>query len=125
VANEASLQTLNEHLEAAGHQAVPMNRFRPNIVVKGLEAFAEHKLSRLQGDDFSLGLRHPCERCVVTTIDQNTAEKDPARQPFKTLREINPMPGKKPAPAFGHNAILLQGEQSTLKTGTHLTGYFS
>lgn len=125
VANEASLQTLNEHLEAAGHQAVPMNRFRPNIVVKGLEAFAEHRLGMLQGDDFSLGLRHPCERCVVTTIDQSTAEKDPARQPFKTLREINPMPGKKPAPAFGHNAILLHGEQSTLKTGTHLTGYFS
>jgi uncharacterized protein YcbX len=125
VANEASLDALNQSLVAGGHKAVPMNRFRPNIIIRGLEAFAEHLLSRLEGEGFSLGFCHPCERCVVTTIDQETAEKHSGRQPFKTLRDINPMPGKKPAPAFGHNAILLQGEQSTLKTGSPLTGFYS
>ena len=102
-----------------------MDRFRPNIIVRGLEAFDEHRLSSLEGEGFRLGFCHPCERCVVTTIDQETAEKHPGRQPFKTLRDINPMPGKKPAPAFGHNAILLQAEQSTLKIGSTLTGYYS
>lgn len=125
VANEASLDALNQSLVAGGHRAVPMNRFRPNIIIRGLEAFAEHRLSRLEGEGFRLGFCHPCERCVVTTIDQETAEKHPDRQPFKTLRDINPMPEKKPAPAFGHNAILLQGEHSILKTGITLTGSFS
>jgi uncharacterized protein YcbX len=125
VANEASLDALNQSLVAGGHQAVPMNRFRPNIIIRGLEAFAEHRLSRLDGEGFRLGFCHPCERCVVTTIDQETAEKHPGRQPFKTLRDINPMPAKKPAPAFGHNAILSQGEQTTLNTGSTLTGYYT
>lgn len=125
VANEASLDTLNRSLVAADHEAVPMNRFRPNIVLRGLEAFAEHQLSHLQGDDARLDMCHPCERCVVTTINQDTAEKHPGRQPFKTLCDINPMPGKKPAPAFGHNAILSAGELSTLKTGDTLTGHYS
>ncbi|MFC1688048.1 MOSC domain-containing protein [Pseudomonadota bacterium] len=125
VANEASLETLNEHLVAAGHQPVPMNRFRPNIVIRGLDAFAEHHLSRLDGGNYQLGFCHPCERCVVTTINQDTAEKEPGWQPFKTLRDLNPMPGKKPAPAFGHNAILLAGAQSAVQTGNTLTGHFS
>ncbi len=122
VANEASLDALNQTLVDAGHQAVPMNRFRPNIVIRGLEAFAEHRLNRLEGEEFRLGFCHPCERCVVTTIDQDTAEKHPGRQPFNTLRDMNPMPGRKPAPAFGHNAVLLHGEQSILQTGSTLAG---
>lgn len=125
VANEASLDALNRSLLDAGHRAVPMNRFRPNLVVRGLEAFAEHRLNRLEGRDVRLRFCHPCERCVVTTIDQDTAEKHPGRQPFKTLRDINPMPGRKPAPAFGHNAVLSAGESLTLRTGDTLTGYYS
>lgn len=121
VANRSSLDALNHALAAAGHRSVPMNRFRPNIVVQGIEAFDEHGLSGLEGEDFLLGFCHPCERCVVTTIDQETAEKNPERQPFRTLREINPMPGKIPAPAFGHNAILLRGDRCTLKSGSELT----
>lgn len=125
LANESSLKALNNHLLEAGHDAVPMNRFRPNIVIQGLQAFEEHRLSRLDQGNFSLGFCHPCERCVVTTINQDTAEKHPGRQPFKTLRDINPMPGKKRAPAFGHNAILLQGEHSTVKIGDTLTGPYA
>lgn len=125
VANESSLDTLNQNLTAAGHETVPMNRFRPNIVVRGLDAFAEHRLSHLEGGEAKLSFCHPCERCVVTTIDQETAEKHPGWQPFKTLRDINPMPGKKPAPAFGHNAVLSMGEHSTLRTGDQLTGHYS
>jgi len=123
VANEASLEALNRHLVVAGHQAVPMNRFRPNIVIRGLDAFAEHRLNHLRSENIQLDFCHPCERCVVTTINQDTAEKHPGWQPFKTLRDINPIPGKKPAPAFGHNAILATGEQATLMLGDKLTGH--
>jgi uncharacterized protein YcbX len=117
IVNEASFESLNRELEARGHSPVPMDRFRPNIVVRGLAPFAEHSLKELESKNFSLKLCHPCERCVVTTIDQATAGKDPGWQPFKTLREINPVAGKRPAPAFGQNAILLSGEGQTMALG--------
>jgi uncharacterized protein YcbX len=123
VANEASLDALNRELVSRGLTQVPMNRFRPNIVVRGLEPFAEHKLAGLNSASYELKFCHPCERCVVTTIDQDTAEKDPGWQPFNTLKEINPVPGKKPAPAFGQNAILQQGEQAVISVGDHLNTF--
>lgn len=117
VANETSLDALNHELETRGHPPVPMNRFRPNIVLRGLPAFAEHKLEKMESDTCRLKFCHPCERCVVTTINQDTAEVDPGKQPFRTLREINPMPGRKPAPAFGQNAILEQGNEAVMTRG--------
>jgi len=110
VANESSLEVLNQELAKRGHSPVPMNRFRPNIVVRGLAPFAEHELAELSSENYRLGLCHPCERCVVTTIDQATGIKNPDRQPFKTLGEINPMPGTKRAPAFAQNSILIEGD---------------
>jgi uncharacterized protein YcbX len=106
VASENSLARLNRELEARGHKPVPMNRFRPNIVIRGLDAFAEHRVKALETNAFRLDFRHPCQRCVVTTIDQATAETDPDGQPFKTLVRLNPMPGDERAPAFAHNAVL-------------------
>jgi len=117
VASETSLDALNRELEARGHSPVPMNRFRPNIVVRGLAPFAEHEVAELRSRDYCLEFCHPCERCVVTTIDQVTAEKDPGWQPFKTLREINPVPGEKKAPAFAHNAKLKEGGGQTIALG--------
>jgi uncharacterized protein YcbX len=117
VASESSLDSLNRELETRGYDKVPMNRFRPNIVLSDLEAFAEHRISRLRSDHYSLDFCHPCERCVVTTIDQSTAETDPDRQPFRTLRDINPVPGEKHAPAFGQNAKLASGDRQTISLG--------
>ena len=125
IASESSLEALNQELASRTHSAVPMNRFRPNITVRGLEPFAEHKLAKLDSENYSLGLCHPCVRCVVTTIDQDTASKDPGKQPFRTLQEINPAPGEKPAPAFGQNAILLRGDQATIATGDRLSANYS
>ena len=85
--NEASLADLNAKLLAKDHPAVPMNRFRPNIVVAGTSAFAEDNWgdlrfaplgpldSRLRGND-SVVLRtaKPCGRCQVTTTDQATGD---------------------------------------------------
>ena len=122
VAVESSLARLNNELRARGMNPVPMNRFRPNIVVSGLDAFAEHRTSGLESDGYALKFCHPCERCVVTTIDQSTAHKDPDWQPFKTLRDINPVPGKKPAaPAFGQNAVLVRGSGQRITLGDRLS----
>lgn len=117
VTNEASLDALNRELEAQGHAAVPMNRFRPNLVLRGLPAFAEHGTAILRGDSWEIALVDYCERCMVPTVDQDTAQRDPAREPYMTLRRINPAPGPKPAPGFGVNAMVASGSGSRLSLG--------
>ena len=124
VANQASLDRLNSVLEYKALPRVPMNRFRPNIVVQGLEPFAEHSLATLSTDDYQLKLCYPCKRCIVTTINQDTAEKDPQGQPFKTLQGINPVPGDDKAPAFGENAILTHGSHGHLAVGDILDAIY-
>jgi uncharacterized protein YcbX len=121
VANEDSLMALNTELTTRGHEAVTMNRFRPNIVIRGLTPFEEHRLSGLASSDYTLEFCHPCQRCVVTTIDQATAVKNPQWQPYRTLCDINPMPGNERSPAFGHNARLGSGFGAIIRVGDSLT----
>lgn len=117
VANEDSLAQLNRELALRGHESVPMNRFRPNIVVSGLPAFSENSTGSLRADNFAFELCYPCQRCVVTTIDQDTATKNPDWEPYKTLSGINPMPDNRKAPAFGQNAVLETGAGSIIRLG--------
>jgi uncharacterized protein YcbX len=119
VANEASLEALNAELQTRDHPAIPMNRFRPNVVVRGLDAFTEHNIDCLAADTYEFRLCEPCERCVVPTINQATAVKDPHHEPFITLTDINPMPGKR-TPAFAENAVLAKGEGKTIRVGDSL-----
>jgi uncharacterized protein YcbX len=98
-----------------------MDRFRPNIVVQGLDPFAEHKLAGLSGKNYQFKLCAPCQRCIITTINQDTAEKDLRGQPFKTLQTINPMPGGKKAPAFAQYVILTNGDRQLITVGDELT----
>lgn len=125
VANVASLDALNRVLLEKGHDGVPMDRFRANLVVEGLEAFEEHQVSTLEGNGVRLGLRYPRERCVMTTMDQATGERDAAGEPFATLKRINPMSdaprsGVGRGPAFGELAVIEAGHGGRLKTGAIL-----
>lgn len=104
--NQASLQALNAALQAQGLTPVDMRRFRPNIVVSGLSAFAEQHTPSLHHEDCTLLLCDPSSRCVITTIDPDTGVKDPAQEPFKTLTRLNPMPAKAHVPAFGMNTTV-------------------
>lgn len=120
VANEHSLIALNEALVDKGLDAVPINRFRPNIVINGLEAFAEHQLKTLTHNDYQLQFCYPCERCIMTTINQDSAEKHPAMEPFKTLVALNPMPEQQQAPAFAENGVLTRGSGAHIQVGDGL-----
>jgi uncharacterized protein YcbX len=106
VTSESSLERLNEALEAKGEAPVPMNRFRANVVVRGLEPFAENHIEGLAGEGVRFRFRMPCERCVVTTIDQESSERHPRREPFVTVRDLNPMPDNPRSPVFGHYATV-------------------
>ncbi|WP_404961558.1 MOSC domain-containing protein [Streptomyces sp. 147326] len=82
----ASLDALNSLIAQGDHPEegpLPMNRFRPNVVVSGAEAWAEDGWRRVAiGDAVFRGARE-CGRCVVTTTDQATAER--GKEPLKTL----------------------------------------
>ena len=77
--SEEGLQDLNSRLDSP----VPMNRFRPNLVVKGGEPFAEDTWNRIRIGDVELAAVKPCARCEVTTIDKETLER--SKEPLKTL----------------------------------------
>lgn len=80
LANSASLQDLNDRME----DPVPMDRFRPNLVVEGAAAFEEDKWKRVRIGDIAFRITKPSARCVVTTIDQNSGEQH-SHEPLKTL----------------------------------------
>jgi uncharacterized protein YcbX len=83
VISEESLAELNTRLDSP----VPMDRFRPSIVVSGLGAFAEDKTPELHVGQFTLHRGKPCARCVMTTIDQSTAEKR-GPEPLRALSKF-------------------------------------
>ena len=96
--SEEGLQDLNSHLE----QPVPMNRFRPNIVVKGCKPFAEDTWNRIRIGDVELAVVKPCARCEVTTIDKETLET--SKEPLKTLGKYRK---QELGAIFGQNVIPL------------------
>lgn len=80
VISEASLADLNQRLP----EPIPMDRFRPNLVVSGCAAYAEDQWRQIQIDQVPFDAVKPCARCIITTTDQTTAERS-SFEPIKTL----------------------------------------
>jgi uncharacterized protein len=119
VASTASLDLLNAKLAAAGHAAVGIERFRPNIVLSGLEAHDEDRLERIRiaADDGEVVLRpvKPCSRCPIPNIDPATAQSDPAVTDALQAYRRNPVLDG--AVTFAMNAIIEAGVDRTLRIG--------
>lgn len=120
VASEASLDDLNQRLQGAGHAAVGMERFRPNVVLGGVEAFDEDRVDRIRigtgdGSEVLLQLVKPCARCPIPDIDPATAQSHPAvGDALRTFRQDKRLDG---AITFGMNAIVRQGAGQVLRVG--------
>lgn len=84
LASESSLERLNGELD----EPVPMNRFRPNIVVGGedLEPYAEDRWTLIRIGALRTYVVKPCARCVVTDVDQETARVGKAVRRALTTR---------------------------------------
>ncbi|MDM0043101.1 MOSC N-terminal beta barrel domain-containing protein [Variovorax dokdonensis] len=120
VVGEGSLASLNERLSAAGHANVGIERFRPNIVLAGLEAHDEDRVDALhvQTEDAQAAqLRpvKPCSRCPIPDIDPATATSSP--EVGDTLRTYRADPRVDGAITFGMNAIVIEGVDCNLKVG--------
>ena len=110
VCNRASLDTLNTRLPGT----LPMDRFRPNLVLEGLPAFAEDRISGLEIGPIRLTLVKPCTRCVIPSHDQRTGGAD--IDPLPALRKFRFDPRLRGV-TFGENAIITAGAGSILERG--------
>src|SRR5262245_41910689 len=94
---EESLADLNTRLA----EPLPMNRFRPNVVIRGAaEPYAEDGWSRVAIGEVECSLVKACARCVTTTTDQTTAER--GAEPLATLARYRRVPR---GVLFGQNLI--------------------
>ena len=115
VIGQASLDHLNERLAARGSPPVAMNRFRPNLVLDGLEPHDEDALASIGIDGVVLKPVKPCTRCQVTTIDQASANA--GHEPLRTLstyRRDDRLAGV----TFGMNAIVIAGAGRRIAVGS-------
>jgi len=112
VTNEASLADLNARIEAKGGDAVPMNRFRPNIVVAGASAYEEDRWREVRTGEAMLKVAKPCGRCEVTTTDQSTGERR-GPEPLATLVEYRD--GRDFGLMFGMNFVT--GREGAIRVG--------
>jgi hypothetical protein len=119
VANAASLADLNTRLAAAGHAPVAMDRFRPNLVLEGLEPWDEDHLHEIDIDTgagiATLRLVKPCVRCSIPDVDPATAETGTAVA--QTLAGFRADPRMNGGLTFGINAVVVAGAGLVLRTG--------
>ncbi|MFC4054852.1 MOSC domain-containing protein [Actinomadura syzygii] len=83
VISAESLADLNERLAGRVDEPLPMNRFRPSLVIEGLGPYAEDDVRLLRVGATVIEVVKACARCVITTTDQDTAER--GREPLRTL----------------------------------------
>jgi uncharacterized protein len=113
IISEASLVDLNRRLA----EPLPMNRFRPNLVIAGSEPYAEDEWDQLEINGIGLRVVKPCERCVITTTDQATAER--SQEPLRTLARYRKVRGQV---MFGQNAVHSTVGRLRVGTGVLLPG---
>lgn len=107
--SEASLEDLNQRLDAP----IPMNRFRPNLVVSGCDGFAEDQWTSIHVGDVPFHVAKSCSRCTIPTVDQATGLR--SSEPIKTLATYRRWDGQI---WFGQN--LIHGTLGTLTVGDRL-----
>jgi uncharacterized protein len=113
VCNTASLEDLNSHLPAP----IPMVRFRPNLVLEGLPAWAEDRIDTLIFEGLTVRLVKPCTRCSIPSLDPVTGapsiDPTPALKRFRFNRQLRGV-------TFGENAVIAQVSGNELRRGTRV-----
>ena len=120
LASQASLDELNARLAAAGHAPVDMRRFRPNLVIDGVQAQDEDRLAELrittaEGETVVLRPVKPCTRCPIPNVDP--ASGTPSPEVGDTLQAFRQNPAMDGAVTFGTNCVIVQGAGATLRVG--------
>ncbi|BAZ46700.1 hypothetical protein NIES4102_37400 [Chondrocystis sp. NIES-4102] len=115
----ASLDELNQRIieiQQQTKEAIPMNRFRPNIVVKTCDPFIEDTWSVIQIGEVKFTVVKPCSRCIITTIDQTQGTKNQLKEPLNTLGTFRQL--SEQGVMFGENMI--PQNEGVIKVGDRL-----
>ncbi len=105
VTTTASLAALNDNMAANGEAPVGMDRFRPNIVIDGVAAWAEDQWAAIEIGGIRFDLVKPCARCIMTTQDQRTGSREGAN-PMPAMGRLRMSADRRvPGPLFGWNAV--------------------
>lgn len=115
VISEASLADLNDRLIARREEPLPMDRFRPNLVISGCPAFAEDTWPHLRIGAISFRAGGPCARCIMTTTDQLTGERT-GPEPLRTLATYRRDATDPTDVNFGQN-LIHETKSGTLSVG--------
>jgi len=115
VIGQASLDDFNARSIAAGRAPLPMNRFRPNLVVDGLEAFEEDYVESFAAGGLVLRPVKPCARCPIPAIDQATGIAGP--DPLDILQTYRANSRMEGAVCMGMNCIVGAGAGLSLRVG--------
>jgi len=112
--SRASLDDLNARLSVP----LPVDRFRPNLVLDGLAPYGEDEIGDLVAGDVRLRRVKPCTRCAITTTNQATAEVE-GDEPLRTLKSYRWDKALRGV-TFGQNLIVVAGDGARLHTGLEL-----
>jgi uncharacterized protein YcbX len=116
--SEASLADLNDRLLAGGEAPVPMDRFRPNLVLGDCPAYAEDTWTRFRIGDVTFRAAGPCARCLIPTTDQETALR--GKEPLRTLATYRRDPEDPADVNFGQN-LVHETKSGMIKLGDTVT----
>lgn len=115
VISQASLQDLNLRLPTP----LPMNRFRPNIVIEGVPAYAEDAPTVFRFGPVAIRGVKLCTRCAITTTDQDTCIRDASQEPLRTLKSYRYDRALKGV-VFGQNCVIEAGVGEYLAVGAEM-----
>ena len=117
VTSEASLADFNRRLQKQGHAAIEMQRFRPNLVLAGIEAYEEDYIDRISLGGVTMRVVKPCARCTVPGVDPATGEASTV-VPDLLATYRGRSGGEPQGVMFGVNAIVTSGAGGTLHVGS-------
>jgi hypothetical protein len=111
-----SLADLNRRLPSP----LPMNRFRPNVVIEGVPPYAEDAMAEFRFGRVAFRGVKQCTRCSITTTDQESCVRDASQEPLRTLRTYRYDKALKGV-VFGQNCLVAGGAGEMLAVGAELT----
>lgn len=118
VASEASLADLNDRLAERHEPPLPMDRFRPNLIVSGCTPYAEDTWPHFRVGEIAFRAAGPCKRCVVTATDQLTGER--GKEPLRLLASYRRHPHDPAEVIFGQN-LIHETKSGRLRVGDPVT----
>ena len=115
---EATLADLNDRIQGNGGAPVPMDRFRPNLVIADSAPYAEDTWKRFNIGTAVFRTAGSCARCIIPTTDQHTAER--GHEPLRTLASYRRDPEQPANICFGMN-LINESKSGTLSLGDTIT----